>query len=133
MRRLHPLFGASLAVLLLAAAATDVVAVRHFQLVKSETGEASMLEQAPTSIRLWFSQVPQMGGARIRVIDPEGEPVRMGPVEQDDEDPKLVHASIEGSFAAGQSKVVWRAMAADGHVVTGEFTFTIRAADPTRR
>ena len=72
-----------------------------------------------------------MGGARIRVIDPRGEPVRMAPVEQDREDPKLVHAAIQGLVAAGPSKVVWRAMAADGHVVTGEFTFTIAAAEGT--
>lgn len=99
----------------------------HLQLDRSAP-EAESTVESPGEIRLWFSQVPQASGTSMRLIR-DGEPVEIGELEPDAEDTAIYAASIETTLADGAYLVAWRAMAADGHVVRGEFPFTVRAAN----
>lgn len=104
----------------------------HFQLVKSEPAVDTVVGQAPDAVKLWFSQEPEIEGARVRVMGPDEVLVTMGDVHQDEADKTLVSAAILGEMQPGTQTVIWRAMGRDGHVVTGEFTFSYDTATDTR-
>jgi methionine-rich copper-binding protein CopC len=116
-------------------AATDGIAVwdadLHFELKTSAPRADSTV--APTStVQLWFTQVPQAGTTQIRVM--KGEVVvPMSDAAPDPEDPKSYLVTIERPLSPGAYRVMWRSMAADGHVVDGDFGFTIAAAEPAVR
>ena len=104
----------------------------HFQLVKSDPAGDTVVGQAPAAVKLWFSQEPEIEGARVRVMGPDEVLVTMGDVHQDEADKTLVSAAILGELQPGTQTVIWRAMGRDGHVVTGEFTFSYDTATDTR-
>jgi len=106
-------------------AMSDAGASTHFQLDRSEPADEATLDAPPTEIRLWFTQVPQMEGARIALLDDAGERVALGEVKQGAEDRKMIHAPIEARITDGDYRIRWRAMAQDGHVVDGELTFSV--------
>jgi copper transport protein len=100
----------------------------HFQLVKSEPADESVVGEAPDAIRLWFSQEPQMQAARIRLMYEGNQRVELGKVVQGADEKTMIMAPVAGRLEAGAYMIAWRAMAQDGHVVTGELTFTVNAA-----
>lgn len=104
----------------------------HFELIRSDPGDEAMIDEVPSQVRLWFSEEPQAHGARVRLMGPDEALVSMGDVERDAEDEKLVTAAIIGEIQSGSYTVIWRAMGRDGHVVSGEFTFSYHAAMNTR-
>jgi len=106
-------------------ALTDATAAVHFQLSRSAPADEAVLEAPPTEVQLWFSQEPQMEGARIVLLDGDGDIVPTGPVEQGAEDRNMIHTPIEGSVGDGDYSIRWRAMAQDGHVVDGTLTFSV--------
>lgn len=104
----------------------------HFQLVKSDPAGDTVIGEAPAAVRLWFSQEPEIEGARVRIMGPDEVLVAMSDVHQDETDKTLVSAAILGELQPGTQTVIWRAMGRDGHVVTGEFTFSYDTATDTR-
>lgn len=102
-------------------------APQHFRLDRSAP-EADTEVASPSEIRLWFSQSAQEGATSIRLLDAEGELVATGAIEAFEAD--AVHAvPIDGTLPPGAYTVSWRSMASDGHVVRGDFGFTVHAAD----
>jgi hypothetical protein len=100
--------------------------LRHFALSRSvPAADASV--PPPQEIRLWFTEVPQESSLSVRLIGGSGQAVETGPLEQEPEDGKVFHLSIEGALAAGGYTVAWRAIGSDGHVVRGDFGFTVTA------
>lgn len=98
----------------------------HLELTRSQPA-ADAAVSSPAEIRLWFSQVPQASATSLRLIR-DGSPVAaVGDLAADPEDGKVFAAPVEGTLPAGAYTVSWRTMAADGHVVRGEFTFTVQA------
>ena len=98
----------------------------HFQLNKSAP-EAETTVSAPSEVRLWFSQVPQEGTTSIRVLDPAGEPIHTADVVQAADEDTAFSVALHGTLAPGEYTVAWRAMGQDGHVVRGDFPFTVAA------
>lgn len=119
----------ALAVILIASTASSAPASEeafHLQLNRS-TPAADSVVAPPSEIRLWFSQVPQAPATSLRVVR-NGEPLAaVGALTVDPNDGKIFAAPVDGTLADGAYSVSWRTMAADGHVVRGEFTFTVRA------
>lgn len=98
----------------------------HFGLRKSEPlADASVA--SPSAVHLWFTEVPQENSARARVIDSNRELVPAGDIEQNDEDPTLFSVALEDTLAPGAYTVAWRGIGDDGHVVEGDFAFTVVA------
>ena len=87
----------------------------------SPDSEVSELEE----IELWFSQAPQKGSVRVRLIDADGELASDGDVLVDERNPMHFTASLAEPAGEGEYRVAWRAMAADGHIVTGEFGIVV--------
>lgn len=100
----------------------------HFALERSSP-EADATVQAPSEIRLWFTQEPQEGTTSIRVVEGEEAGVEIGEVTQDADDPTSFFVEVQGTLPAGTYTVSWRGMGQDGHVVRDSFQFSVAAQD----
>ena len=115
----------TLGVLITTAAAPEAPALRHFQLRGSAPEADAVLGAPPAEVRLWFSQEPQDGSMSIRLVDPTGDVHETGDVVQDVEDGKIFTVAIADRLAPATYTVAWRALGQDGHVVRGDFAFTV--------
>jgi copper transport protein len=101
----------------------------HLALEKSSPAEDTVLDRAPTEIRLFFSQAPQAAGTSLRLMAADSTRVSTGDAEPSAEEPAVFAAPVTGDMPDGSYTVVWRAMAKDGHVVRGEFGFAVSSVD----
>lgn len=115
--------GALLATLFVAAT-TAAVAPLHFDLAKSVPENEATVHMLP-EVTLWFTEVPSEGSVLVHLIDPAGEPIDDLAALQDEEDGKIFHMATPDHLAPGAYQVSWRGMGPDGHVVRGEFGFTV--------
>lgn len=97
----------------------------HLRLERSAPAADSVVPP-PSEIRLWFSQSTQEGATSIRLIDSAGEPVPTLEVEAS-EDHTVHHVGLREELESGRYTVAWRTMAQDGHVIRGDFEFTVRS------
>ena len=97
----------------------------HLHLLKSVPAANAMMPAAPESIRLWFSQPPELAVTSVKVTGPGSSTVPLAPLTGGDS--SLVVAPVKGKMAAGAYTVTWRTMAKDGHVVRGTFAFKVGA------
>lgn len=96
----------------------------HFRLERSSPEAGAAVEEV-TEVRLWFSEEPQAGSTSIRVLDASGELVSTGEPRADEKDARVQVLALNEPLVTGAYTVMWRAMAADGHVVRDEFDFTV--------
>ena len=97
----------------------------HLHLLKSQPAANATMASAPESIRLWFSQPPELAVTSVKVTGPGSTVVPLAPLSGGDS--SLVVAPVKGRLAAGAYTVVWRTMAKDGHVARGSFAFKVNA------
>jgi methionine-rich copper-binding protein CopC len=95
--------------------------------VEAEPAANATITASPSVIRLFFTEEPQVKVTTVRLLD-ASEKERPLEVPYAETDTKVVAATLKGPIQPGAYKVVWRAMAKDGHVVSGNFTFTLMAA-----
>lgn len=100
----------------------------HLELERSSPAADEMVAGSPDRITLWFSQAPEMAGTSIHVVPEGAAPLDLGDPKADPEDPAVVHLALATPLAPGEYRVVWRAMARDGHVVRGDFGFMVHPA-----
>lgn len=96
----------------------------HFGLAKS-VPEADSKVPSPNAIQLWFTQIPQDNSVGIRLIDPVGDLIETGLSMQGAEDQKNFNIQVKESLGTGAYTVAWRGIGDDGHVVRGDFSFTV--------
>lgn len=112
-----------LGLVLVPAGALDDPAL-HFSLSGSEpAAEATVFP--PEELRLWFTQAPQDHSMSVRLMAGDA-PVETGPAIAAAEDDRVYSVAVGQTLEEGGYNIVWRAMAADGHVVRGEIPFTVR-------
>ena len=118
------------AVLTLAALAALVVglaspAAAHNVLISTSPADGSTLDLAPDTVVLTFDQPAMALGTEIVVHGPDGATVSTGKAV-------LLNATVSEALVAarpaGGYTVEWRVTSADGHPVSGTFTFTAAAA-----
>ncbi|MDX1492858.1 MAG: copper resistance protein CopC [Longimicrobiales bacterium] len=107
-------------------AATRTSPSLHFALSKSSP-EADATVEAPSEIRLWFTQEPQEGTTSIRLVEAEDAGVHVMEAVQDTDDPTSFYVELHGTLPAGTYTVSWRGMGQDGHVVRDSFKFSVAA------
>ena len=112
--------------LTVAGAATLSAAGLHFALTKSMP-EAESTVAPPDELRLWFSQVPQESSVSVRQFDGSGGLVETGEPTPDAADGKVIAVAIDHALGSGSYTVAWRGIGDDGHVVRGEFPFSVAA------
>jgi len=96
----------------------------HFALTKSMPADQATVHHVP-EVKLWFTEPPSEGTVSIRLIDAAGAAVATADPAQDPEDGSVFSIALPDGLVAGAYSVAWRGMGNDGHVVKGEFAFTV--------
>jgi copper resistance protein C len=102
----------------------------HTVLVNSIPQSESVISSLPPEVNITFAEdLIDIGNSNsIAVLDSSGEDMSQGQVTV--AGPTLTKALV-ASDKIGIYKVEYRAVAADGHVIKGEFTFTVDASGTT--
>ena len=104
-------------------------ALAHAELTSSNPANQAILAVQPSEIVLTFSEDVDTVGDSIRLVDADGKPAPLGPVDQSLGKNTLrapVAIIADGTYIVG-----WQAISADSHKIRGAFTFSVGAATPT--
>lgn len=104
---------------------SDATASMHLRLTRSAPAKDSSYATAPTAIKLWYSQEPQLRLSSVTLTGPHGA-VALGKVAQDSADKKILTAAVEGELHPGNYTIAWRTASSDGHPIRGTIPFTLR-------
>ena len=115
-----------LAVALLALA-LPAAASAHATLTKTEPAIGKRVEGSPSLVRLYFDQSVDVLPNAIRVYDAKGRVLSGRTLASADK--RTIDAPVS-RLPRGGYTVRWRAVSADGHVVSGVFTFGVRMRAP---
>jgi methionine-rich copper-binding protein CopC len=117
------LFATGLLVLSLAA----LPASAHTALVSANPAVNSTIDILPSTIALTFAEeLISIGDSNsISASDESGRELTSGKPEISG---AVLSIKLDGSEVTGVIKVIYRAVAADGHVITGDYEFTISPA-----
>ena len=106
-------------VALLLLLATPGSAVAHASLVSTNPADGASIATAPKSVELTFSE--DVGSGFVAVTAPDGTKVK---TSQPHISGAKVHADLAANDQRGRFTVAYRVVSADGHPVSGSFTFT---------
>lgn len=101
------------------------VSIPHITLEASTPEDEATVAGEVTEVRLFFSDAPLMRGASIRIVSSARQLMRSGPPEPDPEDAKQLSVRVAPALPPGSYVVQWRCIAADGHVMRGDFRFEV--------
>ena len=105
--------------------ASGGVALGHAQLVASSPGAGEVVPEAPSELRLVFSEPLEAQVTSVDVRGPDGAPVLDRAGAPDPSDAFVLVAALP-TLADGAYSVTWRTLsAADGHTVEGFFSFGV--------
>jgi copper transport protein len=99
----------------------------HAHLRRSEPDAHARLTAPPTTIRLWFTERPELGFTRIRLRGADSSEIPLGVITRLTDDPMGVSIPIPTTLHSGAYTVLWRTAASDGHATTGSFAFEVAA------
>ncbi|MSR23097.1 MAG: copper resistance protein CopC [Gemmatimonadetes bacterium] len=119
---------ALVALVLFAARSDSSEPALHVALVRSAPAADSIVE-SPREVRLWLTEAPQAGTTSIRLLNSAGTLVPTDPAAPSPNDATVFSSAVTTPLASGRYTVAWRAMAADGHVETAQFNFTVRSTE----
>jgi methionine-rich copper-binding protein CopC len=106
----------------LALSAAPAVALGHVSLESSSPEAGESLETAPTEVTLTFDGELDPAGSTFSVVDHDGAEVGSGEVDLDVADRNVMTGSVDIS-EPGVYTVEWEVLGADGHEITGAFSF----------
>jgi hypothetical protein len=115
-------FGWSLATLLFLA--TQSQAWAHAFLDHADPKVGSTVTNAPTEVRIWFTQNIEPVFSSVIVQDDKGKEVDKRDMRQDDKDKSLLIVHVP-PLPDGTYTVVWHVVSVDTHRTQGRFKFTI--------
>ena len=98
----------------------------HTVLVSSTPQKDSVISSLPATISITFAEdLVVIGNSNsISVLDPAGEEVSVGEISVSG---ATLSKELTPSEKTGIFSVEYRAVAADGHVINGDFAFTVEA------
>ncbi|AOM40356.1 copper homeostasis periplasmic binding protein CopC [Xenorhabdus hominickii] len=101
-------------------------ALAHAHLKDQAPAENTIIEAAPQSIKLSFSERIELGFSKVKLIGPEKTAVKTGKLELDPETKTELILPVEGKLAAGEYSVDWSVLSVDGHKTKGTYRFTVK-------
>lgn len=119
------------AAIAIAAATASGTSLFHAHLEKSIPAAADTVHAAPTVIRLWFTERPELAVSSIALVGPGGARIATAKPHRDAKDEKEIAAEVTGAVRPGAYRVDWRTMGVDGHPVRGSFAFVVSAGAAT--
>lgn len=105
-------------------AAPNAPALAHAFPDHAAPAAGSTLAQAPTEVRIWFTQKLEPAFSSVEVLDANGARVDQGDAKVDAQDASLLHVSLK-PLPPGTYKVVWHVVSVDTHATNGDFGFTV--------
>ena len=81
---------------------------------------------APAELKLTYSESLVTAASSVKVTGPGGTAVATGPLALDPKSKRIVHVPLTGKLGAGPYKVHWTMKTEDGHVMDGDFGFTVK-------
>lgn len=112
--------GAAL-ILTLFALLVTVPAGAHSALLGTDPEDGQQLASAPEEVSLTFNEDITDLGTQVVISTEDGETVSEGEVQIDG---PVITQALADTRPEGAYTVTWRAVSADGHPISGEFTFT---------
>jgi methionine-rich copper-binding protein CopC len=110
------------------AAATASAKALHLALSRTVPPKDSVTTVVPTAIKLYFTEPVKTAVSGIKLIAPDSSNVELAPLTLGTEKIAPLVATVKGKMADGKYKVMWRTLGTDGHAMTGDYTFTLKAA-----
>ncbi|MDX2406215.1 copper resistance protein CopC [Streptomyces microflavus] len=104
-------------------AAGAPLAAAHTDLDSSTPVAKASLPDVPESVTLTFSDPMDQKYAKVAVTGPDKKPVAQGNAQVDG---KRVTIALASQAPAGLYSVGYRVVSADGHPVSGSYTFTVQ-------
>lgn len=104
-------------------AAWATAPLRHLALKRAEPAADSTVTAAPTQLALYFTAKPTLRLSSVTLTGPKGA-VTLAPLTLDSTKGAPLVAKITGTIAEGAQLVTWRTASADGHAITGKYSFT---------
>ncbi|MEU3057915.1 copper resistance CopC family protein [Streptomyces griseus] len=109
------------------------LAAAHTDLDSSTPVAKASLADVPESVTLTFSDPMDQKYAKVAVTGPDKQPAGQGTPRVDG---KRVTIALDPQAPAGEYSVGYRVVSADGHPVSGSYTFTVQtqqaSPSPTR-
>jgi len=105
----------------------------HVALVAATPVAGSTVGQPLKAVKIRFDQVPNPQFNRIELLDTSGKTVAGGAAQRDAADPTVVIvalAQMPSQLPSGVYIVAWQALAGDGHLTKGNYSFTLAATGP---
>lgn len=112
----------------------------HARFLRSEPAAGSTVSVPPGTVRLVFSEAPEIAFSSIRLVTPGGDTLAIGNLRHDSLGTHALTGDIPLALEDGPYRIVWRTAARDGHVLKGTVEFRVasvrdtameqRAADP---
>lgn len=96
----------------------------HLKLDKSDPKAGSILDASPKAVSLWFSQAVELPATKITLTDAAKKEIATKSLVKATDG--AVVAAVDAPLAAGKYNVSWRTMAKDGHVIKGDFAFSVK-------
>ncbi|WP_216587924.1 copper resistance CopC family protein [Streptomyces brasiliscabiei] len=106
-------------------AATGPQAVAHTALDDGSPGRNTSLTAPPTRVTLTFSDEMTQKYAKVAVTGPDGKSASAGAPRVDG---RTVTLALGPGSPSGRYTVGYRVVSADGHPVSGSYTFTVEEA-----
>jgi hypothetical protein len=110
--------------LALALLAWPTVLVAHAFLDHASPAVGSSVRQAPSEVRLWFTQPLEPAFSTVHVFDAEHRSVEQSASRADPKDPSILAVPVR-ALGPGKYRVEWRVLSSDTHVTQGDFTFEV--------
>jgi methionine-rich copper-binding protein CopC len=103
---------------------TSLPAFAHAHLVRAVPAAGDALQAAPSDVTLRFNERLEAAFSSVIVRDAAGKQIDKGDGKVDASDRTVIRVSLP-SLEPGVYKVEWRAVSADTHKVSGDFTFKV--------
>jgi len=113
---------------------TAVPASAHAALLGTNPQPSSVVDTAPATVRMRFSEPVQVTDGSVTVTDPDGEQLAGLNPAADPDDGSVLVATLPGSLPRGTYVVSWRVVSLDSHPISGRFAFAVGApSSPLQR
>lgn len=100
------------------------VASAHLKVEKSNPADGSTVDRPVRSIRVFFTQEPDVALSKLELEGPEGAQIEVKGMHTMGE--KDLMATVSGRMPDGEYTIKWQTAGDDGHVLDGEIKFTLK-------
>jgi copper transport protein len=97
----------------------------HAALRSTDPGDGTVLQRAPRTVTLAFTESVGLRDDSFRVLDPGGHRLRTEDAGHADGRSDTARVTLPDTLGEGTYTVAWRVVSADSHPVSGAFTFSV--------